>query len=60
MHKGMIGLDKKNVFRCRSMEFQYLLKLLERLSAKNLVAKAKSLLSPYFGAHDLAFAYALS
>jgi len=41
-------------------EPHYLPKLVEGLSAKNLVAKAKSIVSPYFGARDLAFAYALS
>ncbi len=44
----------------RAMELRYLLKLPDKLSAKNLVAKAKSILSPYFGARDLSFAYALS
>lgn len=40
------------------VELEYLLKLFKILSAKNLVTKAK--LSPYFGANDFAFAYALA
>ncbi len=33
-------------------------KKLETLSANNLVARAKSIVSPYFGESDFAFAYA--
>ena len=42
----------------RSAELQYFLKLLEQLSAKNLISKVKSLVSPYFGGYALAFARA--
>lgn len=45
-------------FFLRSVELQYFLKLLEQLSAKTLISKAKSIVSPYFGERGLAFAYA--
>ncbi len=45
-------------FFLRIVELQYFLKLLEQLSAKTLISKAKSIVSPYFGGHELAFAYA--
>jgi len=34
------------------------LNLWKQLSAKTLISKAKSIVSPYFGGHELAFAYA--
>jgi len=45
-------------FFLRIVELQYFLKLLEQLSAKTLISKAKSIVSPYFGERELAFAYA--
>ena len=40
------------------MELQQLLKRLETITAKNAVAKAKAVVSPFFGERDLAFVYA--
>ncbi len=37
-----------------------LVKSLERLNAKNLVAKAKGILSPFYGMNDFAPAFALA
>jgi len=37
-----------------------LVKSLELLNAKNLVAKAKGIVSPYFGINDFAPVYALA
>ena len=51
-HRHMVS------FFPRSAELQYFLKLLEQLSAKNLISKVKSLVSPYFGGYALAFARA--
>lgn len=45
-------------FFLRIVELRYFLKLPETLSAKNLITKAKSIVSPYFGERELAFAYA--
>jgi hypothetical protein len=42
----------------RNGEHRYLLNLTEIATAKNSVATAKSILSPYFGANSFAFAYA--
>ncbi len=47
-------------FFLRIVELRYFLKLPEKLSAKNLLSKAKDIVSPYFGERDLAFAYALA
>jgi hypothetical protein len=41
----------------RAIELQKLLKSLESISAKNTFAMAKSVVSPYFGVNDFAFAY---
>lgn len=41
----------------RAIELWKLLKSPESISAKNTLAKAKSVLSPYFGVNDFAFAY---
>lgn len=40
-----------------AVELQKLFKSLESISAKNTVAKAKAVVSPYFGANEFAFAY---
>ncbi len=45
-------------FFLRIVELQYFLKLLEQLSAKTLISKAKSIVSPYFGGLEFAFARA--
>jgi len=50
--RGMIGLDKRTI-RYMQAELRELSKSSEKLSAKNLVAQAKSLVSP-----NLAFAHA--
>ncbi len=55
---GMKGLDSWGPFMPRNVEFRYLLKLTDTVTAKSSVAKVKSLVSPYFGTQDLAFAYA--
>ena len=39
-------------------ELSQLLKLRENLSADSIVARAKSIVSPYFTANDFVFAYA--
>lgn len=49
-------LTKNQTLSCKA-ELQQLFKRLEIVIANTLVAKAKSLVSPYFGVQDLAFAY---
>jgi len=41
----------------RAVELWELLKSPESINAKNIVAQAKSVVSPYFGVNDFAFAY---
>ena len=40
-----------------AVELEKLLKSFQRINAKNILAKAKAVVSPYFGANDFAFAY---
>ena len=40
-----------------AIELQKLFKSLESINAKNIVAQAKAVVSPYFGVNDFAFAY---
>jgi len=40
-----------------AIELEKLLKSFQSINAKNIVAKAKSVVSPYFGVNDFAFAY---
>lgn len=54
----MKGLDSWGPFMPRIAEFRYLSKLTDTVTANSTVAKVKSLVSPYFGTQDLAFAYA--
>ena len=42
----------------RNGEHRYLLNLTEIVTAQSTVAKAKSIVSPFFGVNDFAFAYA--
>ena len=42
-----------------NVELRHLFKLTEIVTANSTVAKVKSFLSPYFGAKDFAFAYAV-
>ena len=56
----MLGLDKEPIrLMCRE-ETGELSKSSHTITAKQVVAKAKSVVSPYFGAKDFAFAYVLS
>jgi hypothetical protein len=41
----------------RAVELEKLLKSFQSISAKNTLAMAKSVVSPYFGVNDFAFAY---
>lgn len=59
--RGMIGIDKRPRLFVREVEYSKISKnFWKQLSAKNLITKARSIVSPYFGARDLSFAYALS
>lgn len=40
------------------VELRHLFKMTEMLNAKSAITKAKSTVSPYFGANSFAFAYA--
>jgi hypothetical protein len=57
---GMIGLDIRPTPECAkwSTPVRLLNRTGKNSNANNLVAKAKSVVSPYFGANDFAFAYA--
>ena len=50
---------QENYVLLRIVELHYLLNLMEIVTAKT-VAQAKSSVSPFFGAKELAFAYALA
>lgn len=58
---GKFGGDERfrqvRTLTMRAVELQKLFKSLESINAKNIVAQAKSVVSPYFGANDFAFAY---
>ena len=54
---GMTGLDKWDSLTMRAVELWELFKSPERINAKNILAQAKSVVSPYFGVNDFAFAY---
>ena len=41
----------------RAVELEKLLKSFQRINAKNILAQAKSVVSPYYGVNDFAFAY---
>ena len=59
--RGMIGLDNRpDLIRAKRSTPNGLLKPTGNITAKNTVAKAKTVASPYFGANDFAFAYALA
>lgn len=61
--KSALGDDRPRqgiIFAMCTSRANDLVKSLELLNAKNLVAKAKGIVSPYFGIKDFAPAYALA